>query len=69
MVLTRSSSFSDKVLGAGVLETGKVFKLLATGECSKDIGNGCPRAVSEEFEVAESIQFGVPLGDFLAPFE
>ena len=55
MVLARSGGFGDEVLGAGVTEVGKVFKLLATGKRSKDIGNSCPRDVGEEFEVAESV--------------
>ena len=55
VVLSGASSFGDEVLGAGMMEVGKAFELLAAGERSEDVGNSCPRDMGEEFEVAEPV--------------
>jgi hypothetical protein len=58
-----------KVLGVGVFKCLKLVDFLSFREWSQDISNDSMGLAREALQVAESIQFGIPLGDFLALYE
>ena len=58
-----------EVVGVGVFEGCKLADLLAFWEWSQDVGDDGAGATREAFQIAEPIQLGVPLSNFLAPRE
>jgi hypothetical protein len=64
-----ASSVGDYFFGVVVFKYQEAVDFQSLGEQPETVGNSCPRLACESFEVAEPIQLGVPLSNFLAPFD
>jgi len=62
-------SVDVEVVGVGVFEGRELADLLSFWEWSQDVGDNGTGATCKVFQIAEPIQLGVPLSDFLTPCE
>ena len=69
VISPRAGSVNVEVVGVGVFKGRKLADLLAFWEWSQDVGDDSTGATREAFQIAEPIQLGVPLSNFLAPRE